>query len=544
MEQKLTTLDIKVDDAWKHGLQNWNSPSVPYVITPRTNEEIQQLGEIGGALKGQLAFMKYPEFQTYINLERIVTQFPADPQRATKAISAHELGHRFCPYDIVTSIILNHAITKALEGQNLPYDSKAAASNILNLFSDMCINTRLTRNGDEDITWMYQELSKDKTKEKSKLWHVYGRSMQLAWNKEILPKGTKMSDAEQKAAQELSGLFQQAYFDKAKWKENSVNYARIISKFLEDEKQDGQGSPDNTPSNNIPKSIDDKIAQELAKRVAQIGSDGLPQNPQGLKEFQEIMAGYGQGDAKQASIHFYDVLSKSYDVMFATQPFGRPRVNPFQPIKWSPSMGADRLDVDYSAQVGGRIIPGVNTYAWNTRKREAFGGMEEVVPNLDIYLDTSMSMPNPIEQISLPVLAGFVAAKKAHRKGAKIRSTNFSGDKQCTTQEFTRDLPSIFENLVVHYNGGTVFPTATLLAAEDPRQSLIITDTFLGNETETADAVKNIVQRNKSNRVTVYEINPNPRGSYLRSAGAEVIQGTTTDIFKRVIGKANQVYRK
>ena len=37
-------------------------------------------------------------------------------------------------------------------------------------------------------------------------------------------------------------------------------------------------------------------------------------------------------------------------------------------------------------------------------------------------------MPNPIDQISLPVLASFVVAKKAHRKGANIRSTNFSGD--------------------------------------------------------------------------------------------------------------------
>ena len=33
-------------------------------------------------------------------------------------------------------------------------------------------------------------------------------------------------------------------------------------------------------------------------------------------------------------------------------------------------------------------------------------------------------------------------------------------------------------------------------------------------------------------------------GNYLRGAGAEVIQGTTTDVFKRVIGKADEVYTK
>lgn len=534
--------EIKVDEAWNEALRNWNAPSIPYVITPRSKEDIAQLGQVGSALKGEMAFMKYPEFQTYMNLENIVDKFPKEPQRAVRAIATHEVGHRFCPWDVVTTLILNHAVTKSLEGQTLPYDAKSAAKNILNLFTDMCINTRTSERGNEDIHWAYSELSKGK--EKSKLWRVYAKSMETAWNREILPKGVKLKDEEMSAAQEIAGLFKQNYFDRDKWRENSARYASLISKFLEDEKKDGEGGFDDTCGNNIPKDMDDKTAQELAKRLAQIGSDGLPQNPAGLKEFQEIMAGFGQGDAKHASIQFYDMLSKSYDVMFATKPFGRPRVNPFQPIKWNPSMGAEKLDVDYSVQTGGRIIPGVTTHTWNTRRRESFGGLEEVVPNLDLYLDTSSSMPNPLEQISLPVLAGFVVAKKAHRKGASIRSTNFSGRGQSSTQEFTRDLKSIFENLVIHYNGGTVFPTDKLLEGQDPKQVLVITDTFLGNETEAANAVGELRKRHKGNRVTVYEINSSPHGAYLRNSGAEVIQGTTTDIFKRAIGKCEEVYSR
>ncbi len=536
------TLDIKVNEAWNHGLRSWNFPSVPYVIAPSASQGVRDLGEIGKALEGEFAFMKFPEFQTYVNLERIVQEFSTDPQRATKAIAAHEIGHRFCPYDAVTLLILNNAIKKSLEGQQLPYDSKAAAKNITNLFTDTCLNTRLVQRGDEDISWVYQSLSKEK--KGSKLWNVYGRSMELLWKTDILPKKTKLTAEEKTGAEELAELFSKDYFDKDTWKDNSVRYAQIISKFLENEKQDGDSGIDNTAGNNLPKNIDEKTAQELAKRLAQIGSDGLPQNPQGMKEFQEIMAGYGKGDAKHASIQFYDMLSKSYDVMFATKPFGRPRTNPFQPIKWNPSMGADRLDVDYSVHSGGRIIPGANTYAWNTRRREAFGGLEEVVPNLDIYLDTSMSMPNPLQQISLPVLAGFVAAKKAHRKGASIRVTNFSGKGQSVTQDSTTDLNKVFETLVVHYNGGTVFPTDVLAGGTDPKQVLIITDTFLGNEAETAKAITDLRSRNKANKITVYGIHSGSHGDYLRGAGAEVIQGTTTDIFRKVIGKADEVYTK
>ena len=65
------TLDLKVEEAWESALDTWNSPTVPQVISPRTKEEIADLGEIGQALSDQLAFMHYPDCQTYLNLGTI-----------------------------------------------------------------------------------------------------------------------------------------------------------------------------------------------------------------------------------------------------------------------------------------------------------------------------------------------------------------------------------------------------------------------------------------------------------------------------------------
>lgn len=537
------TLDLKIVDAWKEALARWHSPSVPYVIAPETAEKVASLGELGRALQQEVAFMHYPDFQTYMNLEKIAETFPDDPVRGAQAVATHEVGHRYCPYDTVTSIVLKHTIRKELEGKKLPYNADYASNTILNLFTDMCINTRLARNGEDDIVWAYSQISNAPEKADSKLWKVYAKSMELAWKQPLLPETVELSEQESHAAQQIADIFSGNFFDKSKWKVNVRKYAQIIHSFLEEEQKDQGASMDNS-AENIPSELDEKTQQELAKKLAEIGSNGLPTNPRGLQEFQEIMVGYGQGDKKKASIVFYDRLSDAYTVMFATKPFGRSRVNPFQPIKWTPSMPLDRLDVDYSVQAGGRIIPGVNTYSWNTREREAHGGVEEVVPDLDLYLDSSGSMPNPLEWISLPVLASFVVAKKAHRKGAYLRSTNFSGNTQCTTQEWTQNLPSIFENLVIYYGGGTDFPAGKLVEGERPRQVLIITDTFLGNETETADAVQKSRHKNKSNRVTIYAVHPVDRADYLRSAGAEVIPGTTTDIFKKVIGKADEVYAR
>ncbi len=562
----METLKEKVDieASWKKALQSWNQPAIPYIIVPKNQEEREQLGEVGQMLEQELAFMKYPEFQTYANLEKIVGIFPESPQRGMDAIAKHEAGHRFCPYDTITMLLLRHAVTKTLEGKTLKVDKDVASGMVLNVFADLCINTASTRRGDQDIAWAYRQLCQDDEKKQSPFWRVYGRSMELAWKREIMPQDTKYEAKEIEAAQEISKLFEGNYFDKSAWRENIQQFTHIISDFLEPpqgkgngkgkggkgsgkEKQENESSSGETGfddiTQNIPKNLDEKTTRELAKRLAEIGSDGLPKSGQGLKEFQEIMAGFGQGDPVKASIEFYDLLSNAYEVRFATRPFGTAKVSPFQPIKWQPSLGAERLDVPYSLQAGGRLIPGVNTYAWNTRRRET-KGLEEVVPNLDLYLDSSGSMLNPVHEISLPVLAGFVVAKKAHRKGVQIRATNFSGKNQYKTAGPSRNLREIFEVLVTHYNGGTVFPTNTLLDDYSPKQVLVITDTFLGNENETANAITELKSRHKGNRVTIYSLHDVDRADYLRNAGAEIIPGTSTDIFKRVIGKADEVYAK
>lgn len=537
------TLEIKTDEAWREALSRWSHPSVPGLIAPETQEELLNLGNLAGVLSGQLAFMKYPEFQTYLNIHNTAKLFKEDPQRGIVAVLTHEVGHRFCPYDTVTSIILAHNAKKAVEGQKLPYSPEEASKVILNLFTDMCINTARARAGDSDIVWAYQAIAKDKAE--SKLWKVYARSMELAWDKKILPEDTKLNNEEQEAAISIAGLFKESFFSRDKWAQMMRSYAGIISKFLEDEQKDRQASSfGGDISENIPSDINEKTSSELAKRIAEIGSNGVPANPSAMKEFRELMAGFGRGEPKKASILFYDMLSSSYEVMFAQRPFGRPRVNPFQPIKWQPSMGVDRLDVDFSAQTGGRVIPGVNTYAWNVRRRDSHGGLEEVVPNLDLYIDSSGSMVNPIESISLPVLAAFVAAKKAHKKGAYIRATVFSGEGQSDTCGFTRDLNPVFNVSVTFYGGGTFFPVEKMLEAGDPKQVLIITDTFLANTEKTAGAISKLRQRHKGNKVSIYAISPVADAGELAEAGADIIQGTTTDIFKRVIGESDRLYSK
>lgn len=608
-KQETTKQEFNISEAWNAGMKLWNNPSIPHVISVKNKEEREKLGEIGQILGGQLAFMKFPEFQTYENLEIILKEFPEDPQRALRAIDKHEISHRFCPYDLVTSILLSFEISKTLKGK-VSGNEKEKSGTILNLFTDMNGNTNLARRGDEDIVWLYQNMSKKNFKDSS-LGRVYAKGMELAWGKSLLPEGIKLNDREQNAAKEISEIYSGDYFNKSNWRNNANRYALILSEFLDeagkqntqgDSKENsgnsqGDGSQNSSSSNqskglmkklkeklsgkkdkskkqsseleegegnkkekdnannkkgnfiygpddisaNIPDYIDDKTAAEIAKRLAEIGTNGLPTNPSGLKDFKDLMAGFGRGDPKKASLDFYEMLAKSYDVVFSTQPFGRPRVNPYQPIKWNPGMPVERLDADYSIQTGGRLIPGVTTYAWNSRRRDFKGGLEEIVPDLDIYLDSSQSMTDPTEAISLAVLSSIVLAKKANRKGANVRGTNFSGEGQYSSTEFTKDLKPVLENFMTHYNGGTILPTEKLLDG-GPKQVVVITDTYLGNKEKSAEAISELIKKDRRNKVTIYAVSPQIDREYLESAGAEVIQDTSVNIFKRAIGKANEVY--
>ncbi len=518
-------------------MRAWSSPTVPYMIAT-TKGDRQRLGKIGAALEQELAFMRFPEFQIYLNLENIANTFTEDARRGLNAVTKHEMGHRYCPYDVITYLLLEHAAKKALAGAKLPYSEDAATRLILNLFTDMCINTTLVNRNDEDIPWAYKTIS---GQNKSRVWKVYARSMEHAWKDSLLPKETTVNQEEETAAQQICELFKTEPFDQREWKRRIEAYAQLIAPFLENEEKDKEGSMDDL-TQNIPSQLDEVTTRELAKRLAEIGSDGLPSNQEGLKEFKEILAGRGKGDPLEASIAFYNLLASSYDVPFATRPLGRQRQSPLQPVQWHPSAGIDALDVEYSVACGGKLIPGITTYAWNQRKREIHGGNEEVVPNLELLLDGSGSMPNPLETISLPALAGFVAARKAHRKGAQIRVTTFSGEGQCHTEGWTRDLNRIFKTLVTYFNGGTVFPQEKLLGDGDPKQVLVITDADFSNKKESADAITALRQRHQQNRVTIYALHPLDMADYLREAGAEVIHGTTPEIFKRTIGKADEVY--
>jgi hypothetical protein len=104
--------------------------------------------------------------------------------------------------------------------------------------------------------------------------------------------------------------------------------------------------------------------------------------------------------------------------------------------------------------------------------------------DLDIYVDSSGSMPNPQVTVSYLTLAGAVIALSALRAGAAVQATLWSGAGQFTsTSGFVRDETAVLRVLTGFFGGATAFPLHVLRdtyearpAGAHPAHVLVVSD--------------------------------------------------------------------
>ncbi|RKH07319.1 hypothetical protein D7X74_33065 [Corallococcus sp. CA047B] len=106
------------------------------------------------------------------------------------------------------------------------------------------------------------------------------------------------------------------------------------------------------------------------------------------------------------------------------------------------------------------------------------------VPAVELYLDTSGSMPNPEHQLNSMTLAAQVLAASALRKGAKVRGIVYS-DSQPFVSPWMYDEETARDFLLHYIGGGTWFPVEEMVKFSEERPDVlrvIISDSdFLAN---------------------------------------------------------------
>lgn len=461
--------------AWPHALEVWSR--FTRLKDPKwclTGFDAQSEG-----LQGTIAMIRLNDHTVVIDLRRVREWGVED---YAIEVLAHEIGHHV----FVPANLSDNARALARIRRRLP-TVESSAPQIANLYYDLLINNRLERTAKLRLHEVYQRMPKDGSS--SKLWALYMRIYEILWS---LKRGTLTSpsdDPKFEGDAQIGAKIVQVFA--RDWIPGSGKFAALCLPYLLDDQSDtvrralkswndtgsaGEGGfPDGLTD--IEEGEDDDVAPwddpiltdeesggtnpRDASRASKKSSTGQHRTP---FQYREILKATGVNlSDHDIAVRYYRELASRHLIAFPRREY--PESTDPLPEGLEEWMLGDPLeDAEYlqSAMLFGTIIPGVTLMkrVWGTSQ----GALPEHRPvNLDLYIDSSGSMPNPQVDLSYLTLGGAIVALSALRAGSKVQATLWSSKNQVTvTNGFVRDEGEILRVITGSFQGGTQFPLPTL----------------------------------------------------------------------------------
>lgn len=395
-------------------------------------------------------------------------------------ILAHEIGHHV----LAPANLNNHARCIARMRRSLP-TVEAQAPMVANLYTDLLINDRLKRASRLRMEEVYRAL---RPKKPSKLWQLYLRIYELSWALKRGDLGAPFKDDRIEGDALLGMRVIRSYA--ADFVRGAGGFAALILPYLLEQKQpmegfdpfgdtlnagaggvpDGLAGEEGDEGDGVHPALDPFLSDE--DEVGDVEADTRASPPEkGPHEaakgqartpfvFGEILraAGVKLPDDELAA-RYYRERALPHLVPFPSRR-GRESVDPLPEglEPWDIGQPLDQADWIESILQSPRVVPGMTTVqrVWGT----AEGREPERVPlDLDLYVDSSGSMPHPYMQVSYLTLAGAIMALSALRAGARVQAVLWADKTQVlATDGFVRDELAILRVLAGYFGGGTQFP--------------------------------------------------------------------------------------
>lgn len=465
-----------------------------------------------------------------------------------ESVFAHELGHHaLAPGTRLDSLKIRHQLARTLVAAGASSVRDDDVAMLSNLWTDLLVNARvalLQRRrdgaGEPGIVRLSRALYRASRDTGGRLWWVYLRTYELLWN---LPAGTlcavdappapppraatehrdkeksrgsyrgredrmreARAEAEQAALELAEATITRPGLDADTLAElvrtfagdavsGALRFGVLMAPYVVAERASGASMPGGACSADEAPPGAAELGRVLADRrlqaplpvptgrgpgTARSAGNGSGQ-ALGIAETLELYAGADQ-DAVIAA--WYRSEAARWVRPFTQRAPSTPAEELPGPVEtWE--TGDDLADLDWPAtlRAGGVIVPGITT------RRRSFLA-DEPVPReasitLDLYIDSSGSMPNP-RSGSPAVLAGTILALSILRGGGRVRVASFSGPGQVAgSEEFTRDPVRVVRDLALFFGGGTTFPLDLLerraagrgsASAEDRRHLVVLSD--------------------------------------------------------------------
>ncbi|MYM86470.1 VWA domain-containing protein [Rugamonas sp. FT82W] len=395
-------------------------------------------------------------------------------------ILAHEIGHHvLAPASATDQFRLLARIRRAL-----PTQEKHAAM-VANLYTDLYINDRLQRQAGLRMADIYRILEAGRTPaepaSRSKVWLLYMRIYENLWQLHKGALGGAGADDAMDTDAWLGARLIRVYAKD--WMDGAGKFSTLLLPYLvESQKQEDEFrrmfDTRDAAEGCEPSGGQQIEAGEMEAAVHPVhdsrisGLDGVVEEPQDAAatsqggqarepyEYGEILkaAGIKLSD-EEIAVRYYRERALPHLISFPRTP--APQSDQLQLEGLEPWQIGDPLDqIDWLQSViqSPRPIPGVTTVQ-RAYGREAAPPRKPEPIDLDLYVDSSGSMPNPRVQTSYLTLAGAIIALSALRAGSGVQVTLWSGKGDVmTTKGFVRDDSSVLKVLTGFFGGATCFP--------------------------------------------------------------------------------------
>ena len=447
--------------AWNDAVRLWS----PYVqlrdpLFCETEKEERSQGLISS-----FAMIRLNDFSVVLSVRQIIKNglagFPLE-------IMAHEAGHHvYCPADLADLGRMIGRIQNAIPG----YTQHAAM--IGNLYSDLLINDRLFREHGLRMDQVYRKI---KEPGNGALWNFYMRTYEILW---ALPEGDLAGGRVQTETTGDAILAARIIRNFCRdWIRGAGEFAAVCYRYLlESAGPDGKidlwmdasapGDGTTVPAGLT--AIDGDQAGEGALPGELPGSPGKTSSASGASyrepfQYGQILRAMGIDlPERELAARYYRERAIPYLIKFPARDMPESEEPLPEGLKeWEAGAPFEELSLFDSLIKSPVLIPGYTTVE---RVEGTSKGSEPATEpvDLDIYIDSSGSMPDPAVNTSYLTLAGAVICLSALRSGSRVQATLWSGtDQFMMTDGFVRSEKEIMEILTGFYGGSTAFPIHVL----------------------------------------------------------------------------------
>lgn len=403
-------------------------------------------------------------------------------------ILAHEIGHHV----LAPASVTDHLRLLARMRRALPTLERHAPM-VANLYTDLFINDRLQRQAGLRMAGIYEVLAQ-RDGPSGKVWQLYMGICEELWQCKGRLGGGR--DPALAADAWLGARLIRVFAND--WLDGAGRFAMLLLPHLvddaavpaglmdtlaagagadpsgaigiDDDEDAGAVHPardprisgldeEDAPARDSAKGRGKERGKERGKKRE--GKDGTPgRQAREPFEYGEMLraAGLAITDGEMA-IRYYRERALPHVVPFPTRPAPRaPDPQPEGLEPWHLGESIEAIDWLHTLALSPRPVPGVTTLQ-RTYGGEPAATARPVPMDLDLFVDSSGSMPDPRVAVSWLALAGAVIALSALRAGASVRVTLWSGTHQVLeTDGFTRDERAILAVLTDYFGGSTAFP--------------------------------------------------------------------------------------